>query len=283
METVDVLKEVLEEIALMGRNGYFTKLRVDKETVPEGMHCYELRHGDDGGFPMSVEESVGVNYFGAVLLSEALELGEDKALQFGRKDFEYMGMQAYLPQVIGGQEPDYFMDGKELAEFFSETFPMTEQESDRLVDYMEGHDYLLGHMDGKLFRGDLCYEHDKVHWEPYTIENVVNDVTGWNYDLLQEEEGTVLDEDAADYSDKKEYLDSLREDEKILDNMFGRTRYGKEIDALAVRISETMITDTGRDGGIDADAKQMTDQIKAGEDLLPDVSTALKKNGGKSR
>lgn len=31
VETVDVLKKVLEEIALMGRNGYFTKLRVDKK------------------------------------------------------------------------------------------------------------------------------------------------------------------------------------------------------------------------------------------------------------
>lgn len=65
--------------------------------------------------------------------------------------------------------------------------------------------------------------------------------------------------------------------------MFGRTRYGKEIDALAVRISETMVTDTSRDGGVDADARKMPEQIKAGGDFLPDVSTALKKNGGKSR
>ena len=38
METVDVQKEVLEEVELLGRTGYFTELRVDKETVPEGMH-----------------------------------------------------------------------------------------------------------------------------------------------------------------------------------------------------------------------------------------------------
>lgn len=57
METVDVRKEVLEEVELLGQIGYFTGMRVDKETVPEGMHCYELRHGDDWGFPVSVEES----------------------------------------------------------------------------------------------------------------------------------------------------------------------------------------------------------------------------------
>lgn len=78
METVDVQKEVLEEVELLGRTGYFTELRVDKETVPEEMHCYELRHGDDDGFPVSVEESVRVNYFGAVLFTETLELGNEK-------------------------------------------------------------------------------------------------------------------------------------------------------------------------------------------------------------
>ena len=62
METVDVQKEVLEEVELLGRTGYFTELRVDKETVPEEMHCYELRYGDDDGFPVSVEESVRGNY-----------------------------------------------------------------------------------------------------------------------------------------------------------------------------------------------------------------------------
>ncbi|MCI8882540.1 MAG: hypothetical protein HFH43_05760 [Lachnospiraceae bacterium] len=281
METVDVQKEVLEEVDLMGRKGYFTELRVDKGTVPEGMHCYELRHGDDDGFPVSVEENVRVNYFGAVLFAEDLELGEEKALQFGHEDFGYTGEQKYLSQVIGGREPDYFQDGKELAEFHKETFPMTEKEGDRLLGYMEGHEYLLGHMDGKLFRGDLCYELGKVHWEPYTIDDAVNDVAEWNNDLL--EEGIVLNPEDDDYEGKKNYLDILREDEKILDGMFDRTRYGKELDALAVALAEELIADISREGGIDAAIKKMTDQIKAGEDLLPDVSPALKQGVGSSR
>lgn len=284
METVDVRKEVLEEVDLLGRKGYFTELRVDKETVPEGMHCYELRHGDDDGFPVSVEESVRVNYFGAVILAEELELGEGKALQFGCEDFGYTGEQVYLSQVIGGQEPDDFKDGKELAEFVKEIFPMTEKEGQILLGYMEGHEYVLGHMDGKMFRGDLCYEQGKVHWEPYTIDDAVDAVTEWNYDLLQEAENAVINTiDPEVLAEKRSYRDSLREDEKILDKLFDRTKYGKEIDALAVTLAEALIADISRDGGIDAAIKKMTDQIKAGEDLLPDVSPALKKNGGKSR
>ncbi len=283
METVDVQKEVLEEVDLMGRKGYFTELRVDKGTVPEGMYCYELRHGDDDGFPVSVEENVRVNYFGAVLLAEGLELGEEKALQFGYEDFGYTGEQMYLSQVIGGREPDEFKDGKEFAEFVAEEICITEEEGQKLIGYMEGHDYCLGHMDGKMFRGDLCWEPGKVHWEPYDIEDAVNIAADWNYDLLQEAETAVLNPADDDYEDKKKYLNSLREDEKILDKMFDRTRYGKELDALAVMLAEELIADMSREGGIDAAVRRMADQIKAGGDLLPDVSPALKKNGGRVR
>ena len=283
LETVDVQKEVLEEVELLGRTGYFTELRVDKETVPEEMHCYELRYGDDDGFPVSVEESVRVNYFGAVLFTETLELGNEKALQFGYEDFSYTGGQMYLSQVIGGQEPEDFKDGKELAEFVAGEISITEEEGQKLIGYMEGHDYCLGHMDGKMFRGDLCWEQGKVHWEPYDIEDAVNIAAEWNYELLQEAEEAVLDPEDDDYADKKNYLDTLRKDEEILDKMFDRTRYGKELDALAVTLAEALIADISREGGIDAAVRKMTDQIKAGEDLLPDVSPALKKDGGRSR
>lgn len=44
-----------------------------------------------------------------------------------------------------------------------------------------------------------------------------------------------------------------------------------------------MIEDISRGGDIDATVKNLTDQIKEGVDQQPDVSTAVKKNGGKSR
>ena len=143
MEAVDVQKEVLEEVELLGRTGYFTELRVDKETVPEGMHCYELRHGDDDGFPVSVEESVRVNYFGAVLLAEELELGKEKALQFGYEDFGYTGEQMYLSQVQGKEQREQhdeegyetIQTGAELISFMKESgisFQINEKEADLL-------------------------------------------------------------------------------------------------------------------------------------------------------
>jgi hypothetical protein len=279
METVDVQKEVLEEVELLGRTGYFTELRVDKETVPEGMHCYELRHGDDDGFPVSVEESVRVNYFGAVLLAEALELGNEKALQFGYEDFGYTGEQMYLSQVMGEKEPDEFKDGKELAEFFKETFPMTEEEAQKLIGYMEGHEYLLGYMDGGMYRGDLCYEQGKIHWEPYTIDDAVDAVTEWNYDMIPEAEVALSNaKDKIDFANKKSYLDTLREDEKILDKMFDRTTQGKMIEAIGTSLAEALIEDISRGGDIDAAVKNLTEQIKEA-----DVSQTVKQSAGRSR
>lgn len=279
METVDVRKEVLEEVELLGQTGYFTGMRVDKETVPEGMHCYELRHGDDWGFPVSVEESVRVNYFGAVLFTEALELGNEKALQFGYEDFLYTGEQMYLSQVIGGQEPEIFKDGKALAEFFKETFPMTEEEGQKLVGYMEGHGYLLGYMDGGMLRGDLCDEQDKATWEPYTIDEAVDAVTEWNCELINEAEAAVTNpKDMIDFANQKSKLDSLREDEQILDKMFDRTTYGKMIEAIGTSLAEAFIEDISRGGDIDAAVKNLTDQIKEA-----DVSPAVKQSAGRSR
>ena len=284
MEAIDVQKELFEEVGLFGRTGYFTELRVDKETVPEGMYCYELRYGDDNRYPVSVEESVRVNYFGAVLFTEALELGKEKARQIEYADFGYIGGQRYLSQITGGQEPEKFRDGKALAEFFKETFPMTEEEGQKVVDYMKGHGYLLGHMDGGMFRGDLSNKQDKVAWEADTIDDAVDAVTEWNFELIKEAEAAVMKQKGmVDFTNQRSRLDSLREDEQILDKMFDRTTHGKAIEAIAVTLAKSLLADISRGGDIDAVVKNMTEQIKAGVDQLPNVSPALKRNGGRSR
>lgn len=189
-----------------------------------------------------------------------------------------------VQKEVLAEEPDFFQTVDEFVAFLEPAFPITEQEGGKLLGYMEGHEFLLGHKDGELYRGDLCYEQGKVHWEPYSIEDAVNAVSEWNYELLQEAEAAVSNaEDMIDFSNKKSYLDTLREDEKILDGMFDRTRYGKELDALAVKLAGELLEDMSREGGIDAAIQKMTEQIKEGTDMLPDVSPALKQNTGRSR
>ena len=46
--------------------GYFTNLRVDRKTVPNGWYAYDIRHGDSGSF-CTIEPYVIVNHAGTFL------------------------------------------------------------------------------------------------------------------------------------------------------------------------------------------------------------------------
>lgn len=281
MEAVDVSKEMLEEVELLGRTGYFTELRVDKETVPEGMHCYELRHGDDDGFPASVEESVRVNYFGAVLFAEALELGEEKALQLGYEDFAFTGEQMYLSQVQEqqpGRQQEEQRDtdghvplntGRELLNFMEEngiSFPMNEKEADLICGYMDGHGYVVGHKDGQLCRGDLCAETDRTVWEETTIDDLVDSATEFNYELLQEARSFMEKPDNfTDFVDQHSRYEDLCADEKILDAMFDRTKYADMIEQMAQSLAEQLIQSLQSKGDIDGAVKELVQGVKGGQ------------------
>ena len=117
---------------------------------------------------------------------------------------------------------NYFKSGAEIAEFFRTTFPMSEAEGDKLVGYMEGHGYLLGNRDGKLYRGDLCCEPDEMYWEAYALYDAVVAVGDWNYELLEEAGIDSEEAGAAKQAGEDRYTAELWEDMGILDGLFGR-------------------------------------------------------------
>ena len=57
--------------------GYFSDMRVEKESVPDGWYLYDFRHGDDMGDLCTLEHSVLVNHGGS-FLSETPVLPEDE-------------------------------------------------------------------------------------------------------------------------------------------------------------------------------------------------------------
>ena len=104
MVYIDVTKEELPEIEIKGRYALFTDLRVEQGTVPDGMYCYALRHGDDDGFPCTIEEQVKVNYFGAVLLAEPLDFGGKDHIPVGYEDFGFTGERFNARQFMEKME-----------------------------------------------------------------------------------------------------------------------------------------------------------------------------------
>lgn len=287
MEVIDVNTERFQEVDVKGHMALFTELRVDKKTIPKGVSCYELRHGDDDSYPATLEQSVRVNYFGTVLMTDKLELGEKGWIALSYDDFGFLGENLSVLELQANyeEEPDDLSSVSDMVSFAENElhFPMSEKEADLLLGYMEGHEFLLGKKEGKLFRGDLCYAQEKIRWTEDSIDDAINCVTEWNNEFVEFAKTRMEYADKLDFPEKKAYYDILCEDEKILSELFERTRYGKELKELAERIIKKHSQDMQLPEKIGRAAQRMPEESEVGKDLLPEVSPELKQRDGRVR
>lgn len=93
MERYDAGKELFEEITVLGKPALFTGIRIDRNTVPEGLFLYEVRHDDEGlGDPVQIGERILVNHFGTLLTCEPVILQPDGYLDIDEeKDWSFSG------------------------------------------------------------------------------------------------------------------------------------------------------------------------------------------------
>lgn len=104
-------EETFEHIELFGEPALFTDGRIDRNTVPEGLHCYDLRGSDDDpGRPATVENSVAVNHAGTVLTPAPVKFakGRDYRLINGKLNFlgEDMTLAAFCRERGFAFEPE---------------------------------------------------------------------------------------------------------------------------------------------------------------------------------
>lgn len=74
----------------MGQEVLFSNGRIDRENLPDGLYCYDLREGDSG-YAATIEPSVAVNHLGSIITTQPIEfpeqgyikLNEDNGLNFG--------------------------------------------------------------------------------------------------------------------------------------------------------------------------------------------------------
>ena len=114
-----------------------------------------------------------------------------------------------------------------------------------LLNYMEGHDYAIGiDSDGKMYRQDVAEENGEI--EPYPIDDVIDTVCEWNYELILDADAHRNDpKDFKDYSEFQDKYDSLKADEKRLDRLFDKTSYGKELIEVATELADRVIAQLG--------------------------------------
>ena len=98
MKEVDIRGHLLSEVEIYGRLALFTDLRVKKDKLPEDMYCYDMRHGDDMGEPVTVENRVVVNHFGTLLTTIPFDFGDSDYLSVDYEKFWFTGERMTLEQ-----------------------------------------------------------------------------------------------------------------------------------------------------------------------------------------
>ena len=100
--------EQYQEIELFEKPGLFSNGRIARDNLPEGVYCYDLRGSDDDpGEPIYVENRVGVNHAGAVILSEPLDLSKEGYLRLTEEEgLNFTGGFSTLAQFLQEQKKD---------------------------------------------------------------------------------------------------------------------------------------------------------------------------------
>lgn len=82
---VNVNDETFEHIMLFDKqHGLYTICRVDRETLPEGWYCYDLRHEDHGDF-CTLENHVFVDHAGSVIVKDPIDIPDGGIIDIHEK------------------------------------------------------------------------------------------------------------------------------------------------------------------------------------------------------
>lgn len=95
-----------------------------------------------------------------------------------------------------------------------------------------------------MYRQDVAEENGEI--EPYPIDDVIDIVCEWNYELILDAEAHRSDpKDFNDYNEYQSKYESLKADEKRLDRLFDKTSYGKELIEVATELADRVIAQLG--------------------------------------
>lgn len=100
MTLFDAAKEGYELAEIDGKSVLFTNMRLDCDTVPEGIFCYDVRDSDNlDGSMAEVKSFVLVNHWGTILSKGPFPL--DKYGGYYPKDWGYLDQSMSLAEFQG--------------------------------------------------------------------------------------------------------------------------------------------------------------------------------------
>lgn len=93
----NAMEEQYELMEIDGNIVLFTNSRIDRDTIPNGLHCYDIRETDGGsGDPATVEPYVLVNHWGTIIsktLFSMKEYSSKNGIRYSHEieDYNYLG------------------------------------------------------------------------------------------------------------------------------------------------------------------------------------------------
>ena len=74
----NAMSERYEQVEVCGVPAMFTSSRIARETIPQGMYMYEVRHADENwGEPCELAKGIMVNHYGTIITNRPIELPSD--------------------------------------------------------------------------------------------------------------------------------------------------------------------------------------------------------------
>ena len=116
-----------------------------------------------------------------------------------------------------------------------------------LFGYMEEHSYGVAvTAEGTLVRVDLSSDQGKT--EKYSVDDLIDQVCEWNYEMILDADMQRKRVDhAADFSKAQENYEAYMLDGWKLDRMFDKTKYARQIDQIAKKMTEQVIREMTMD------------------------------------
>lgn len=177
--SVDAMNERFEEVEFQGKTALFTDSRVARDTVPEGLHRYEIRHTDDDwGEPCQLGYGILVNHFGTLITNEAIQLDPSGHLDFDADAMNFLGT-GYVSVM------EYLEDHPPVDKIVFEILPIDEDKTDWLYtdESKDGERGVIGHLRGDFGSGKefwtTWWPHngDKLNTQPFKTE--LDAVVSW--------------------------------------------------------------------------------------------------------
>jgi len=139
---------------------------------------------------------------------------------------------------------------------------MTDKEAEMLLGYMEGHDYVVGFAEEKLYRGDMAEVPGEIVWEDFSVDDLIDSVCEWNYELILDMDAARQDpKDMVDFANKQSKYERLKQEEEVLDKLFDQTKYRAGIDKLAEELANHFIANLSQNG-VEQSVQTLVSEIK---------------------